>query len=50
MEGCRQLGIANADLEPSKITALLVDEFKSERPPLEQAIPTIARRLLDGQG
>jgi hypothetical protein len=49
IEGCRQLGIADAVLAPTKILAILADEFKDERPPLEQAIPTIARRLLDGQ-
>jgi hypothetical protein len=48
IEGCRQLGIPKADLDSSKITALLAAEFPNERPPLEQAIPTIARRLLDG--
>ena len=48
-EGCRQLGIADADLEPTKIAALLVSEFQGARPPLEQAIPLVARRILDGQ-
>ena len=48
-EGLQQLGIADADLAPSKVAALLSAEFQGERPPLEQAIPAVARRLLDGQ-
>ena len=50
VEGCRQLGIADADLEPTKISAILAAEFKDERPSLEQAIPVVARRLLEAQG
>lgn len=49
-EGCRQLGIADADLEPTKIAALLAAEFQGERPPLAEAVAAVARRLLDGQG
>lgn len=48
-EGLKQLGIADADLAPNRIAALLSAEFQGERPALEQAIPTIARRLLEGQ-
>jgi hypothetical protein len=50
VEGCKQLGIVDADLAPAKIAALLSAEFRGGQPPLEQAIPAIARRLLEGQG
>lgn len=49
IDGCKQLGLSDADVAPSKIAALLAAEFNGERPPLEQAIPAVARRLLDGQ-
>ena len=47
-EGCRQLGITDTALEPTKIAAILAAEFHGERPPLAEAIPVVARRLLDG--
>ena len=49
VEGCKQLGIADADLAPSKVAALLSAEYQGERPPLADAIAAVARRLLDGQ-
>lgn len=48
-EGLRQLGIDNADVRPGRLASLLAAEFGEDRPPLEQALPVIARRLLEGQ-
>jgi hypothetical protein len=48
-DGCRQLGIGDADLAPNRIAALLSAEFQGERPPLAEAVAAIARRILDGQ-
>ena len=49
IDGLRQLGIDNADLRPGKLASLVAVEFGQNRPPLEQVLPVIARRLLEGQ-
>ena len=48
-EGCRQLGLDGASITRDKLASLLLAEFGQERPPLERAIPAIARRLLEGR-
>lgn len=50
IEGCKQLGVDVSKLTVSGIKAILSAEFGDERPSLDQAIPTVARRLLDAQG
>ena len=49
IDGCRQLGVDNAHLEPSAITAVLGTVFGNDRPPLERAVPEVARRILAGE-
>ncbi len=50
VEGCRQLGVDEGKLSASVIKAALTAEFGDNRPSLDQAIPAVARRLLDAQG
>ncbi len=50
IEGCKQLGVDEGKLTVSGIKAALTAEFGNDRPSLDQAIPTVARRLLDAQG
>lgn len=46
VEGCRQLGVGEQELNPQAVTAALAVAFNDQRPPLEQAIPVVARHLL----
>ena len=46
MEGCRQLGVAEEELKPRVVAAALAATFGEQRPPLEEAIPSVARHLL----
>ncbi len=48
IEGCKQLGIEDEQLKPSCIAEVLTAEFGNDRPPLEQAIPKVARRIIGG--
>ena len=46
-EGCRQLGVADDHLTPTRISRALVEEFGSEydQSALEEVIPALVRRL-----
>jgi len=46
VEGLRQLGLTDAQLDVTKIREVMSELFGSERPGLSQAIPDVARRLL----
>ena len=46
IEGLRQLGLTDAQLDVMKITQTLSELFGSERPDLSHAISDVARRLL----
>jgi len=50
IEGCRQLGADEGRFTASAIKAALTAEFGDDRPPLNQAMPAVVRRLFDAQG
>ena len=51
LEGCRQLGVGDDHLTPTRISRALVEEFGSDygERALEDVIPAVVRRLQGGQ-
>jgi len=50
IQGCKGLGIAKDKLGGEAVKKLLAEEFGDERPELNEAIPMVARRLLQDDG